>query len=63
MPNLCIVLSEFDLQELLRGVPIRLSGEARPNEIALDIDHIHMDSIKATVEALIKKQKAQEEGG
>jgi hypothetical protein len=65
MPNLRIVLDEWDIQQLLAGKPVSLSGEARPNDIYLDVDHIHLERVKSTIEALIKKQKEQEqaEGG
>ena len=38
------------------------SGEARPNEIYLDVEHIHLERVKSTIETLIKKQKQAEEG-
>ncbi len=63
MPNLRIVLSDWDLQELFRGRPLSLSGEAKPNEIALDFDNIHWDSVQSTIAALIRRQKQREGGG
>ncbi len=62
MPNLRIVLDEWDIQQLLAGKPVSLSGEARPNDIYLDVENIHLERVKSTIETLIKKQKQAEEG-
>ena len=62
MPKSRIVLSDWDIQELFRGYPVKLSGEVRPDEITLDINPAHLNSIKSTIAALIQKQKIQEGG-
>ena len=45
MPNLRIVLDEWDIQQLLAGHPVGLSGEARPDELYLDVEHIHLERV------------------
>ena len=61
MPTTRIVLSEWDVQELLNGNSLRLSGEVRPDEITLAKANLESLERIAEILALLIKQKKERE--
>ena len=61
MPNLRIILTEWDVQQLLRGETLTVYGDGRQQEIALD--PVNLENIKSTIESTLFKQKPKQERG